>query len=152
MGAGKDEPPYHGVPPDIQDGFTIVRHPVSWLRSIYAYRTLHKWKILRDGRNRLDHVNYWPPIIGLTQWMAKLSWAEFVDRLDFDMVSCVYGMYRHPNVRIYQLENADKLLDELGIPGPLPITHATPGKPEVTDEQREKLERVCRQSIKDYGY
>ena len=152
LGQGHDDPPYHGLPETIENGFTLVRHPVSWLRSIYTYRKNSNWHIRRDERNRINHVNNWPVIMGLTQWMKGLTWGEMVDRLDYDIVSCVYGMYRHPSVKVYQLERVEDLLIDLGISETLQVTHITPGKPTVTAKQREKLERVCWRSMVDYGY
>ena len=71
---------------------------------------------------------------------------------DYDIVNAVYGMYRHPNVRIYQLEHVQDLLYDLGVSDPLPVTHITPGKPEVTAAQRRQLEHVSRYAMRAYGY
>lgn len=155
IGSGYEDPPYHGLPETIERGFTLVRHPVDWLRSFWTYRTQHKWEIRRRGDKTINHVNNWPAIFGLTQWAAGLSWPSFVDGLydnGWDIVSTVYGIYRHPQVKVYRLEHVDELIADLGCTAPLPITHVTPNKPEVTRKQREKLERLCWRSIVDYGY
>jgi len=156
MGGGYDEPPQHGVPPFIKTpAFTVVRHPISWLRSYFAYRNMHGWEVLKRADGTINHVNYWPAIFGLTQWAAGMTWGEFVNGLldqGVDIVSTIYGMYRHPAVKIYQLEHIDVLLDDLGLTAHLPVTHVTPNKPTIGWHEREKLEHLCRRSIKDYGY
>ena len=156
MGGGYDEPPQHGIPPYIKPpAFTVVRHPIAWLRSFFAYRSMHGWEVLRRPDRTIDHVNYWPVMFGLTQWAAGLTWSQFIEGLvkqDVDIVQVVYGMYRHPAIKIYQLENIGELLNDLGLPDSLPVTHVTPNKPREGWHEREMLEHLLRHSIKEYGY
>ena len=146
MGKGEEDGHYHGLPPTVEDGFMLVRHPVSWLRSIWAYRNNNDWKY------NYNSPQYWNVIMGLTQWAEGLSWADFIDGLDHDIVSTIYGMYRHPNVKVYKLEEVHQLLFDLEIDENLPVTHETPDKPDMTVVQRMVLERVCGRSMVDYGY
>jgi len=153
LGAGHEAKPYHGLPETVERGFTLVRHPVDWIRSLWTYRNNLQWKF--RGGHAAKASSYWHACIGLTQWAAGLPWADFVDQLcalDNDIVYVIYGMYRHPDVKIYQLEHVGELVADLGLDAEFPVTHVTTGKPTITDEQREKLERLCRRSIEDYGY
>ena len=149
LGKGNEVGPYHGLPPEIDNGFALIRHPVLWLRSFWAYRNNSDWRV-----NPMA-VPYWPVIVGLTQWAAGLSWTDFVDELvvnQIDYVQIVYSMYRHPHVQVYKLENIGELLHDLGIDAKPPIVHETPNKPDLTLQVIEKLEYVCHKSIKEYGY
>jgi hypothetical protein len=156
FGNGIELAPYHGLPvAKIDNGFTLVRHPVTWLRSIWAYRNNSNWEVRYKKDGSIGHVNHWPVIMGLTQWAKRLSWADFVDALvehQIDIVSIVYGMYRHHNVVVFKLEELDALYEHLGTNKPLPVEHVTPNKPKITQQQWEKLAYVCHRSMVDYGY
>jgi len=146
MGKGVEVGPYHGLPETIDRGFTMVRNPVDWLRSIWAYRNNNDWLYKSNSRQ------YWSVIMGLTQYAEGMPWDVFVEWLDRDIVSTIYGMYQHPSVKIYKMEDAHQLLFDLEIDTELPVTHVTPFKPKVTRAQRDRLERVCWRSMVDYGY
>ena len=148
IGHGEEIGDYHGLPAEIESGFMVIRHPVSWLRSFWAYRNNAGWAINENS------VYNWPVIVGITQWAAGLSWSDFVDRLckyDIDIVSTVYGMYRHPNLEIYQLENISILFDDLGISSEFLMMHETPNKPDIRGELH-KLLYLTYDTCSKYGY
>lgn len=139
----------HGMPLEIKHGFAVVRHPIAWLRSFWAYRTNEDWAL----KSAYDYN--WPIIVSMTQWAAGLSWDEFCRALfayGLDIPAYVFGMYRHPNVRLYQLEYIGDLFGELSIPHDFTKIHETVDKPEVAPAQVELLHRACQNSISEYGY
>jgi hypothetical protein len=155
MGAGEEIAPFHGVPGDIENGFAIIRHPIDWLRSFWSFRNNDGWVVRYNDDGTLDHVNYWPAIIGMTQWAKGTTWPEFVDALvdhQIDIVSNIYGMYQHHNVKFYKLEEIHVLLLDLGLDYELQKYNVTQNKPIVTKQEQEKLAYVCHRSIRDYGY
>lgn len=151
IGPGTEIGDYHGLPADIEDGFMLVRHPVSWLRSLWAYRNNSGWAI------KEPIVRNWNVIFGLTQWLKGTSWEEFVHEIymhDLDIPYIVYGMYRHPKVKVYKLEFMENLLSDIGLDPGLAKTkiHYTTNLPEITRGQRQALASVCRRSISEYDY
>ena len=150
IGKGEEVGDYHGLPWDIKDGFTVVRHPVMWLRSLWTYRSNSGWETTQPKKPN------WPIILGLTQWAKGLTWSEFVEALyeqGSDIVSTVFGMYRHPNVRIYKLEQLDKLMDDLNLSNTIAVDHnETLNKPPLKPDEVRMLEHICRDSILEYGY
>jgi hypothetical protein len=147
--AGEEIGDYHGLPLMVEENtFAIVRDPITWLVSIYAYR-------VRGGWEDKQFVYNWPIIVSMTKWMQRRSWSDFVQTLyehDFDPVLNVYGMYTHPRVHLYKMEHLDVLVQEMGIAQEIPVAHVTKNKPIVTEEQMCMLKHVCRFSRERYGY
>lgn len=149
FGGGKEIGDYHALPIEIEDGtFTVVRDPVTWVRSLWAYR-------LRDGWLKDKWSYNWPLIVSQTKWLTQLSWDNFVNTLwehDFDLPLNVYGFYNHPRVKVFKLERLKELQRYLNVDEP--PWHGNKGKelPTITGQQRMKLRHAFRLSRERYGY
>jgi hypothetical protein len=139
FGSGKECGDIHGYSYDITDGWTVIRHPAAWLRSFWAYRNNSGWDI--DPNAPL----YWTPILAMTQWLKGTTWPGFVRAVTVTkpgLVGRIYGMYEHPNISVFLLEDMEPLWSFLGGKFSLPQIHVTLNKPKITKEQRYTIEKA----------
>lgn len=142
---------FHTAPLRIEGfTFTVVRNPVYWLRSFWAYY-LHK------GTKKKNFIPNWHIAVSLMGWLEHTRWDEYVDMLyqcDIDYPLTIYSMFTDsPLIHVYQLENIEPLAKRLGIrKEALQSLHTTSIVPDITDSQMRKLKHVTRTSRRKYGY
>lgn len=149
---------FHTVPGNIREFpppyFAIVRHPVTYLRSLYCYMVRKNWRV-----NEFNFVPNWPAIVGLVKPYARDDWDEFVEVITKDnpgVVSAIFRMYWHPTIiRYYKLENIEELYADLGMNGralDIPRAHVAPWLPAITPETADRIIGTESWSLETFGY
>lgn len=141
--AGIDYGKQHELPQpgdNLENAFTIVRHPADWLLSYYAYMESHDWrwpecpKEIRDLFAFADGM-FWP------------LWVQAVSAQAPGAVGRVYGLYCLPGVKVYKLEEIDDIFGmEVG------IKNVTEIAPVMRLSHWQRLCEAERETRARYGY
>lgn len=130
--------PYHGLHQDGEKGFAIVRHPVSFYRSWWAFRNNNDWALPKLNKP------YFPALVGMTQHAKSSDFSKFVITIT-ETKPKLYGsflyLYEVPNVDFIKLEDTD-----------MAVVHATPSKPELTPTDIRLIEESEKDMMLKYGY
>ena len=135
----------HGKAEDYTDAWTVIRHPVDWIRSFYGY--LHNnnwvWEDLPDFINDIfrDYYGMWFP-----------QFCNSVATEQPNAVLKIYDNYIVDGVKWYRLEEVNDIFRHFGVGMQMPNIHRTTNKPIMTDETRQTLLWSENLTIKKYGY
>lgn len=137
-GRGKEIGDHHSIPDTIENGFALVRHPVDWHRSLWAYLYNRGWEINSSS----PHI--WSVIVDYVG--GAQDWDSFVRSVTNNsegLFEYIVNLYRHPNLSIHRLE-------DVGFS--FPNLHATPNKPDPTEKQAAMIEQANASIMAEFGY
>ena len=135
----------HRMPDDLTDAWTVIRHPVDWIRSFYGYMSNNHWQW--DDLPQFIH-DIFRPYYGM--WFP-----QFVNSVALEQPNAVMKVYDHyivDGVRWYRIEEIDDMFRHFGTGLQLFNIHKTDNKPVMTEEMRQTLLWSENLTIKKYGY
>ena len=116
------------------DGFTVVREPAEWLRSLWGHRNRNKW-----SPDRGDTL--YTSLSNMVQPYASDDFDEFAWNVTGNLPGLIgwfFGIYTAPPIQVVQMENVDRFLRELGAdPDAVGVIGAGEDLPEITQETRD---------------
>jgi len=137
---GEESGTIHGIPLEIEHPvFALVRHPVYWYRSVWAYLEQFDWVLTETS----------PPMWYFLRGCLlpyRSPWGRFVDLVTTEKEG-FYGeilrlCYEFPWVEFRRLEDQDYL----------PWLHETPNLPGLESREIDRIQGAERLMMMRYGY